>query len=207
MRDQVDVDAVFGDAQRLGDQLAAALRVLRGRPASEFAGFVEQRRAVLRLQVGVRHEGVVVAGLDDLHRRAERFFHVPVGAQCLARLSFSAAAWRSYSSEENRRDWSSSRSSTADGPRCASHQLVATMATPGSRPARLSVPFTTKAWVMPGSARISLDVGAAHLAPEGGALLEHRVQHSVQAGVAAEQRLVRSGSSDCRLRERRSPAV
>ena len=77
---KVDVYPVLGDAERARDQRAAPLWVLCRRPELHSAAFVIQRRAILRLHVGMRNEGIVIAGLDNGVGLLEGGFDIAVAA-------------------------------------------------------------------------------------------------------------------------------
>ncbi len=71
-------------AERLRDQPAAALRLLRRRPDLELP-VLEQRRRVLRLERRVRDERIEVRRLDRLRRALHRAVEVAVLSQILLR--------------------------------------------------------------------------------------------------------------------------
>ena len=76
----VQRDPVLGYAQRASHQVLAGCRVLGGRPDLQRA-VAEPRRAVLRLQVGMRDEGVAVRRLHRLRGSGEGRGRVAVLAQ------------------------------------------------------------------------------------------------------------------------------
>ena len=81
----VHLDSRLGHAERLGHKRPARARILRGRPDRGLA-VQDRSRTILRLQRGVRQEGIEVGGFDHLGGAAERLVHVPGRLEALRRL-------------------------------------------------------------------------------------------------------------------------
>ena len=173
---QVDGDVALGDAERLRDQPAPALRRLRRRPDLELA-VLEVRRRVLRLERRVRDERIEVRRLDDLRAptRARHRRRRPCGVERCGGCFDSVAGFAAKPCAALRRGRAfvplHLQLSRAV---CASHQLSATIATPGIRPCRsVRAAFDDERVLHAGQRLDLVEVGADDLAAEHRALLEH----------------------------------